>query len=140
MPHQKEGVMRTIEIDFDVYKALTLKRETEAVSYNDVLREILGLGPAPIPNANAEAKPGGQPWVSKGVSFPHGTEFRSTYKGREITGVVANGALVVDGKRHNSPSSAAVAVTGTSVNGWLFWECKMPSQSGWRAISGLRKS
>ena len=48
--------MRTIEIDFDVYKALTLKRETEDVSYNDVFREILGLGSAPIPNASAEAK------------------------------------------------------------------------------------
>ena len=34
--------MRNIEVDFDVYKALTLRRPSEGVSENDVLRELLG--------------------------------------------------------------------------------------------------
>jgi negative regulator of replication initiation len=37
--------MQTIQIDFDVYKALTVRRSSEDVTYNDVLREMLGLEP-----------------------------------------------------------------------------------------------
>jgi hypothetical protein len=35
--------MVALDVDFDVFKALTNRRATEAVTYNDVLREILGL-------------------------------------------------------------------------------------------------
>jgi hypothetical protein len=35
--------------------------------------------------------------------------------------VLPDGALDVDGVRHATPSGAARAVTGTSVNGWWFW-------------------
>ena len=35
--------MRTIEVDFDVFKALTARRANEAVTENDVLRSLLGL-------------------------------------------------------------------------------------------------
>ena len=35
--------MTTIEIDFDVFKELTIRRTTESVTYNDVLLELLGL-------------------------------------------------------------------------------------------------
>lgn len=38
--------MQTIQIDFDVYKALTLRRASEDVTCNDVLRELLGLNVA----------------------------------------------------------------------------------------------
>jgi len=131
--------MRTIEIDFDVYKALTLRRENEEVSYNDVLRELLELGPVPAPKEPpAASSRNGHPWVSKGVAFPHGTEFRSTYKGEEYRGRIENGALVVNGKRFNSPSAAAVSITGNPVNGWIFWECRMPGKSTWTTISSLR--
>src|SRR6266576_3665144 len=37
--------MRTIEVDFDVYKALTSRRPTEEVTENEVLRDLLGLSP-----------------------------------------------------------------------------------------------
>lgn len=35
--------MSTIEIDFDVYKALTLRCTSEEATYNDVLRQRLNL-------------------------------------------------------------------------------------------------
>jgi hypothetical protein len=35
--------------------------------------------------------------------------------------VLEDGSLDVDGKRHSSPSGAAVAVSGHSENGWKFW-------------------
>lgn len=54
-------------------------------------------------------------------------------------GRVQSGALVVDGKPYDSPSAAAVAITGNAVNGWRFWECRLPGKSGWQLIGGLRR-
>jgi len=131
--------MTTIEIDFDVFKELTNRRSMESVSYNDVLRELLGLNPlkksAPSPDIDASAGT----WTTKGVTFPEGTEFRSNYKGRTISGKVESGFLVVNGKRFDSPSSAAVSITGNMVNGWIFWECRLPGKVSWQIIKSLRK-
>ena len=129
----------TIEIDFEVFKALTMRRASEEVSYNDVLRELLGLPPS-----KGEAGPNPPPlgegdWISKSVRFPVGTEFRATYKGQTVLGRVEGGALVVNGERFQSPSAAAVAVTGTPVNGWTFWECRLPGKSAWQILKALRK-
>lgn len=128
--------MKTIEIDFDVFKELTLRRSTEDTSYNDVLRELLGLGQSPnLP----EQVSGPDEWVTKGVRFPSGTEFRASYKGQTYYGKVESGGLVVDCKRFLSPSPAAIHVTGNSVNGWTFWECRIPGKSSWQMINSLRK-
>ena len=130
--------MRTIEVDFDVYKALLIRRPSENVTENDVLRELLGLpkkGEAP---SGPEATRAGD-WIAKGVRFPAGTEFRARYRGELHLGKVAGGALVVNGKRYDSPSAAAMAITNnTPVNGWTFWDCRRPGESGWRTIKELR--
>lgn len=130
--------MATIEVDFEVFKELTVRRESESMTENDVIRLLLGLdGQASKPTADNETT-GGNPWVCKGVAFPHGTEFRATYKGQLYTGVVAEGALVVQSKRFTSPSSAAVSITGNPVNGWRFWECLLPGKKHWKVIAELR--
>lgn len=131
--------MMGIEIDFDVYKALTLRRSSEDVTYNEVLRELLGLSPKKNPDALANSAPGQGDWVSKGVHFPSGTEFRATYKGQTLYGKVDSGGFVVDGKRFNSPSAAAVAIAGHPVNGWTFWACRFPGKSSWQMLKSLRK-
>jgi hypothetical protein len=128
--------MQTIEIDFDVFKALTVRRPTETTTYNDVLRDLLGLGPRRSKTQPSTA--GEVPWVAKGVSFPHGTEFRATYKGRTYAGRVENGSLVVDGKEFTSPSAAAMEITVSPVNGWTFWECRRPGETRWQALKDLR--
>lgn len=130
--------MNTIEIDFDVYKALTLRRISEDVTYNDVLREVLGLSPK-TPSSPNSVSPGRGDWIAKGVRFPVGTEFRAGYKGQTCYGKVESGALVVNGKRFDSPSAAAVAITGSPVNGWTFWECRLPGKNSWQMIKSLRK-
>ena len=130
--------MAAIQVDFEVFKELTSRRVSESVTENDVIRELLGLnGSAQKPNFRPES--GGLSWVSKGVHFPHGTEFRATYKGQQHTGKVENGALVVDGERFTSPSAAAVSITENPVNGWRFWECLLPGTSRWKLIASLRK-
>ena len=133
--------MNTIDIDFDVFKALTAKRANESVSYNDVLRDILGLGPVkqPLPQSPVEGVVPSGDWVPKGVRFPAGTEFRASHKGKTHYAKVEGGALVLNGHRFDSPSSAAMSITNTSVNGWKFWECRLPGKSSWQLIAALRR-
>ena len=131
--------MNTIEVDFDVFKQLTVRRETETVSNNDVIRELLGLSKANTIKLDKPSDSSKSDWVSKGVRFPMGTEFRANYKGQMQTGRVENGTLVVNGVAYESPSAAAVAITGSAVNGWRFWECKRPNKSSWELIESLRR-
>ena len=138
--------MHTIEIDFDVFKKLTGMRESEAVTYNDVIRRLLGIGAvSPSSTITSTAIQGSispslsGAWTTKGVTFPSGTEFRGSHKGKTVSGRVEAGALAVNGKRYESPSAAAVAITGNPVNGWVFWECKKPGATSWQMIKSLRK-
>ena len=131
--------MHAIEVDFDVFKALTMRRASEHVTENDVLRQMLGLSSKKEPTVPA-ARPEAGDWITKGVRFPAGTEFRAKYKGQTWLGRVEGGALVVNGKRYDTPSAAAVPITENPVNGWTFWECRLPGQAGWKIIKALRKS
>ena len=131
--------MHTIEIDFDVFKALTSRRSSEDVTYNEVLRTTLGLPAQPAtPVSGTRPTSNTGDWVCKGVRFPTGTEFRARYNGQTILGKVVGGALEVNGKRYDSPSPAAAAITHTSINGWTFWECRIPGASSWRTIKAMR--
>jgi hypothetical protein len=130
--------MRTIEVDFDVYKALTMRRPSEDVTENDVLRELLGLSRGGKPAAAAHALEPGD-WVSKGVRFPAGTELRANYKGQTYLGRVEGGALLLNARRFDTPSAAAMSITGNPVNGWTFWECRLPGRASWQLLRALRK-
>jgi hypothetical protein len=134
-----ELAVHTIDVDFDVFKAITMRRSSEEVTANDVLRHVLGLPSRKEPTVPS-ARPEAGDWIAKGVRFPAGTEFRAKYKGQTWLGRVEGGALVLNGKRYDSPSAAAVAVTDNPVNGWTFWECRLPGQGGWKILKALRKS
>jgi predicted CopG family antitoxin len=131
--------MHTIEVDFDVFKQLTVRRATEDVSYNDVIRELLGLGQSKAKATKEATGHSPNDWIAKGVRFPANTEFRANYKGQVRTGRVEGGALAVNGQRYASPSAAAVAITGSPVNGWRFWECRFPGKSTWQLIESFRR-
>ncbi|MBI4205359.1 MAG: DUF2924 domain-containing protein [Betaproteobacteria bacterium] len=79
-------------------------------------------------------------WIAKGVRFPAGTEFRAHHKGQTYLARVESGALVLNGKRYDSPSAAAVSITGSAVNGWRFWEGRLPGEASWKMIESLRRS
>jgi len=131
--------MRTIEVDFDVFKALTMRRPSENVTENDILREMLGLT-LKRQSTSSPNTPAPGDWVTKGVRFPAGTEFRAHYKGQTFIGRVEKGALVLNGKPFDSPSAAAVSITANPVNGWHFWQCRLPGQTSWQMLKTLRKS
>jgi hypothetical protein len=99
---------------------------------------LLAKHQEPSPTKRPELERSGA-WVVKNVVFPSGTEFRATHKGRVLLGRIEAGALTVNGKRYDSPSSAASDITKTSVNGWIFWECKKPGSTSWQTIKALRK-
>jgi len=128
----------SLEIDFEVFKALTARRRSEAMTENEVLRELLGLSKSGRETTRATATVDGTALVSKGVAFPHGTEFRATYKGQQYAALVRNGALVLNGKRSSSLSAAAMSITGNPVNGWRFWECLIPGAAKWRLAADFR--
>ncbi len=131
--------MHAIDVDFDVFKAITLRRTSEEVTPNDVLRQMLGLPSRKDPTApSPKTEPGD--WITKGVRFPAGTEFRAKYKGQTWLGRVQGSALVLNGKRYDSLSAAAISITDSPVNGWTFWECRLPGQGAWKIIKALRKS
>lgn len=132
--------MATINVDFDVFKVLTMRRSSEQVTENDVLRELLELPPVrPSGSRIGSAQPASEhDWIIKGVRLPAGTEFRTTYKGKTYLARVENGALVLNGERFDTPSAAAMSITKNPVNGWTFWEARVPGQTSWRMLKALR--
>ena len=81
----------------------------------------------------------GLPWIVDDLAFPKGTEFRGKYKGYFYYGKVSSGALMMNGKEFLSPSAAAMTITRSSVDGWLFWDCKPPGASSWTNIHTLKQ-
>jgi len=132
--------MHSIEIDFEVFKEITIRRSSEDVTPNDVIRNLLGLPKAQFLEEKIETKNERLAWTTKGVVFPHGTAFRAIYKGQTFNATVEDGVLVVNGQKFSSPSSAAVSITGNPVHGWIFWECKMPGKQTWETIKKYRRN
>jgi hypothetical protein len=140
-----------IDVDFEVFKALTALRNNENHSYNDVIREVLGLDSIVEPEshlspfsaaADALARPFGfQGFSSRGIHLPDGTLLRARYKNREFRARIEQGSWIdADGRQHMSPSAAAAAITGTNVNGLRFWEAQRPSDTNWQRLELLRQS
>jgi hypothetical protein len=144
-----------IEIDFEVFKALTARLESEADSYNEVIRRALNLPaadsslrpgevdfpglPAQIDGSNALAQlVGGGVWLSN-VFFPNGTAFRATYKGKTYRARIQNSQWIDDfGNIRTSPSDAASAISRTNVNGWRFWFVRRPHDEDWQRMDALK--
>jgi hypothetical protein len=63
---------------------------------------------------------------------------RADYKGYRYTGTLRkDGHISYDGNLYKTPTAAAKAVVGRTVNGWQFWHYKNGSQ--WVPLSGYRK-
>ena len=125
--------MARIEVDFEVFKELTARRASESVTYNDVIRELLGLK-----NAAATTPKLNGAWVYRGVQFPDGTQLRATYWGKTYTAEIRGGSLLLNGQRQTSPSAAASYITKNNANGWDFWEVKRPGDASWLVMKQLR--
>lgn len=134
--------LRQIGIDLDVHRHLESKRSSFGQTPNDILRGIFGLPTKALPAAPAEPATNGAgeigAWSGKGATLPAGTKLRMTYIGKLHTGVIEGGGWAVEGGHYESPSAAADAATGKSLNGWLYWQVQLPGSDEWKPISALR--
>ena len=135
---------RSIDIDFEVHKAIELERRGFDETPNEVLRRMLGIdvsgadGPDP---SSVMLVDEGRPWVGKGKStglvLPHGTDLQMDYNGQRFTGRVENGSLVLEGQRFSSPSGAADELCRTrdgrktSLNGKELVQVRLPGEARW---------
>jgi hypothetical protein len=141
-----------IDIDFEVFKALTARLENESENYNDVIRRLLSLPDReteflpgetdtpglPAPSQNALAPQAGGVWYSSAY-LPNGTIFRATYKGKTYRAAIQNSQWVDElGYIRTSPSDAAKAITGNNVNGWRFWFVRRPHDEDWQRMDALK--
>jgi hypothetical protein len=132
-----------IEIDFEVFKELTARRRHEGHTYNEVIRDLLGLPPhiarqltdtfAPLTQAG-----GIRGFALRDGSLPEGTKLKATYKKTEHRAEIRNGRWIgEDGEERSSPSAAASAISGTNVNGLRFWHAKRPQDNQWKRLDFL---
>ncbi len=129
--------MASIEIDFEVFKALTSLRTSEETTYNAVVRNLLKL-PAVAATASPTAATSKKAWTWKGMTLPHGTQLKAEYKGQAYTAEIQDGRWIQDGQEHGSPSAAGFAITNSGINGWRFWSARRPGDSGFTPLANLR--
>lgn len=140
-----------IEIDFEVFKALTARLVSEADTYNEVVRRLLSLPATEVTLRVGEFDTPGHPAVLQGllgqtggvwfsnVFFPDGTIFRATFKGRTHRAHIQNSQWIDEfGNVRTSPSDAASAISNTNVNGWRFWFVRRPQDEDWARMDTLK--
>jgi hypothetical protein len=140
-----------IEIDFEVFKALTAQLTSEADSYNEVIRRLLSLPSTSLAPRFGEIDLPGIPAIQQGlggqtvgawfsnVFFPDGTQFRATYKGKTYRAKIINAQWIDEfGIVRTSPSDAASAISQNNVNGWRFWFVRRPQDDDWQRMDALK--
>lgn len=148
------GELTKIDIDIDVYKAIENARQSFSETPNDVLRRIIGLDHNSFVSNEVIVGdelverleiPTGRAWRGKGVELPHGTHVRMEHNGRTYSGEIVDGEWHTEGVVATTPSGAASAITKTKsgssslLNGWNYWEIRLPTSNRWRPIASLRK-
>lgn len=140
--------LTTIEIDFDIHKLIEAERRSFSEQPFHALRRLLGLPEIREKESGDRALPQvGKPWVQDGVVIPHGSLARMEYLrgSQKFEGQFLDGFLYVEGNSYGSLSDAAGALAKTkdgkkpSLNGWNYWEVKVPGSNQWILLDHMRK-
>jgi hypothetical protein len=138
-----------IEVSLDVFKALTARLVYDGQSYSDLIRDLLQDDSPLEPEDPGEDMRGIDNEIFRKMQFkggfasrqlwlPDRTELRARYRQKEYLARISNNAWIDSaGNSHTSPSAAARAITGTSVNGLRFWEALRPEDRTWRRLETL---
>ena len=139
--------LQKIEIDFDIHKVIEAERRSFEEPPYVVLRRLLKMPLAEtLDTQQLPAQKVGRPFIADGVSIPHGSLARMEYqRGQQVfEGQFLDGELVVEDKSFSSLSAAASALavtkqgSKTRLDGWLYWQAKLPNESKWRPLSAMR--
>jgi hypothetical protein len=134
--------LRTIEIDFDIHKMIEAERRSFDDPPNAALRRLLKLPEKT--DEQSSTKLAGRSWSSEGAVLPAGTKVKMHYGDQLIEGEIIEGKWVCNGQTFDTPSAAASAMAltkdgqTTSLNGWNYWEAKLPGSAEWVPIKSLR--
>ena len=133
----KEVSMESIKVDSTLSDESISRPSFNKMNQKEGFKVLRNLV---IDNSDSPKKPiDVRPWVIDGLTFPKDTEFRGKYKGYFYYGKVSGGALMINGRNFFSPSAAAMAITRSSIDGWLFWDCKTPEAVSWIDIHTLKQ-
>lgn len=139
------GGMRTVAVDFDVWKLIQMERRSFDEPDHLALRRLLKLGPPPEEPLAPQPDAVPRDWSKGGVTLPHGTEIRMEYNGILHTGRIVDGAWEVEGHRAKSASGAAQAVARSkdgqpvNINGKAYWQVRRPGEADWTSYADLRR-
>ena len=151
--------MPTIEIDWDVFIAVSLYRNDDAQTVNDVLRSVFSeeieqvreprqhyRKPHLLAMKNnvtaSETNNTSLPFVTGKALFADGTPFRLIYKGKVHKASVRSGALVLEGSEESFAnfSRAAMKITGGQViSAWDRWDFFDARTGKWKKVREAAK-
>ena len=117
--------MRTIRISEQVYGEIA-KRGKFGETPNDVLERVFKIVETKRQNCR------------RGLLPPDNTECRFNHDGEYVHGRIENGELVLSKGSYSSFSKAAKALTGKSLNGWLYWQLKLSHEDQWILANSWR--
>ena len=129
--------MKNIGTSSDLLSKPVFQQSSEDAYQNKDFQSPERLGR--VEQKSAKNSGGCVSWEVESVVFPDGTKFRGKYKGYFYYGKVRNGTLTLDEKEFVSPCEAALTITRNPIDGWLFWDCKLPEQVSWMNISEFKK-
>ena len=132
----------SLDIHTHEFNAIMSRMDRLEVRLRRIERLLSPKGPG---GPRGAVRPGpGRPWISHGVTLPEGTELRMPDGDRFHFGMISGGLWVVNGRRHESPSGAAIAVIRirrperVGANGWAAWYVKRPGDRDWICLNELR--
>lgn len=105
----------------DVFDAVVASKKTA----DEIIREALQMTSSGLN-------------TREGVFLPEGTDLLAWYKDRPYYAKVRDNQIEIMGENFNSVSAAAKRVTKSQVNGWTFWQCKLPGKSEFVSMEKLR--
>ena len=143
-----ELIFLKIYIDIDVYKLIESYRIDFNETENDILKRVLYQNEYPENNSNfiKEVNTLQNLFINKeglfwkGVLLKNGLKLRKLSKDKSYQATVINGRIIYNNQEFFSPSGAGVSASGTSVNGWTFWEYYNEEIDRWELLDNLRKT
>ena len=93
--------------------------------------------PVPIPSSD-DSGYFCRAFIDDGLAICHGTQLRGKFKGAYAYGWINDGVLEIGGRRYYSLCAALHAVTRRNLDHWLFWECRLPGETEWQSLCGLK--